>query len=232
MTPQDVLPLYDRLGPAWAGLRDRTLFERHWLDRFLSLCPRGTGKRRILDLGCGAGRPIAAYLVDRGASVTGVDGSQPMIRLFQEAVPQARALHRDMRGLELGERFDGILLWDSFFHLPPEDQRPLFATLAAHAAPGAALLFTSGPAAGVAIGTLGGEPLYHASLDPGEYRALLADAGFGAVGFVPDDPACGGHSIWLARYRAQIGSGQTGGLRQECGDETLRQDRAGQTGAT
>ena len=66
-------------------------------------------------------------------------------------------------------------------------------------APGAALMFTSGPRAGVAMGTFEGEPLYHASLDPDDTRALLAANGFALVTHVPEDPACGGHTVWLAR---------------------------------
>jgi hypothetical protein len=60
-------------------------------------------------------------------------------------------------------------------------------------------MFTSGPRAGVAMGTYEGEPLYHASLDPQEYRALLDEHGFEVVSYVPEDRACGGHTIWLAR---------------------------------
>ena len=41
------------------------------------------------------------------------------------------------------------------------------------------------------MGTWQGEPLYHASLDPDEYHALLAADGFAVVAHVPEDPACG-----------------------------------------
>ena len=64
-----------------------------------------------------------------------------------------------MRGLSLWRRFDGILAWDSFFHLSADDQRKMFAVFRDHAAPGAALLFTSGPRAGVAMGTFEGVTL-------------------------------------------------------------------------
>ena len=104
-----------------------------------------------------------------------------------------------MRGLSLERRFDGLIAWDSFFHLCPDDQRGMFAVFAAHAAPGAALMFTSGPADGIAIGTFEGEPLYHASLDAGEYRALLGENGFDVVAHAVEDPSCGGHTVWLAR---------------------------------
>jgi len=70
-----------------------------------------------------------------------------------------------------------------------------------HARTGAPLLFTSGPAFGEAIGTLEGEPLYHASLGPQEYRLLLDRNGFDVVAHVAEDPDCGGRTVWLARRR-------------------------------
>ena len=60
-------------------------------------------------------------------------------------------------------------------------------------------MFTGGPGHSVAIGSYRGEPLYHASLDGAEYRALLEANGFGVVAHVVNDPTCGGHTIWLAR---------------------------------
>ena len=62
-------------------------------------------------------------------------------------------------------------------------------------------MFTSGPSDGEAIGTFQGEPLYHASLSPDEYRALLDRHGFEVVAYEAEDPECGGHTIWLARLR-------------------------------
>ncbi len=43
------------------------------------------------------------------------------------------------------------------------------------------LMFSSGPAAGEAIGDMFGEALYHASLSQDEYRQLLKDYGFKVV---------------------------------------------------
>jgi SAM-dependent methyltransferase len=199
MKPEDVVAIYDREGPAWAQARDRRLIERPWLDRALSIAPHAHGPRRVLDLGCGAGRPIAEYLLDRGCLVTGVDASRPMIELFARVVPRAVALHADMRTLRLSQDFDLVIAWDSFFHLSPDDQRATFAIFAAHATPGGVLLFTAGPSAGEPIGRIGEEPLYHASLDPEDYRALFQSHGFEELGFWPEEPACGGRTIWMAR---------------------------------
>ena len=75
----------------------------------------------------------------------------------------------------------------------------MFPIFARHAAARAALMFTSGPRDGVAMGEFHSEPLYHASLAPEAYRALLAANGFEVLAYVPEDPSCGGHTIWLAR---------------------------------
>lgn len=187
--------LYERHAAAWDSVRGKNLFERAWLDRFHALLPAG-GK--ILDLGCGAGEPIARYFIEAGCRVTGVDSSPAMITLCKKRFPDAQWINADMRRLKLTDRFDGILAWDSFFHLSHEDQAAMFPVFAEHAATGAALMYTSGRDHGVAMGTFEGEPLYHASLDPAEYRRLLAANGFEVAAQVFDDPGCGGHSIWLA----------------------------------
>lgn len=199
MRPEDVIATYDREGVAWAATRDRRLSERPWLDRALAIAPHVRGRRRVLDLGCGAGRPIAEYLLDRGCAVTGVDASRPMIELFARVVPRAVALHADMRTLRLSESFDLVIAWDSFFHLAPEDQRLTVPVFAAHAGPGGVLLLTTGPSRGEAIGRIGESDLYHASLDPDDYRALFAENGFEELGFWAEEPSCGGRTIWMAR---------------------------------
>jgi SAM-dependent methyltransferase len=195
MTPDTILSTYDAVAAEWDRLRDRTLFERRHLDRMLTHAPG----RRVLDLGCGSGRPIAQYLADRRCSVTGVDGAAAMIDLFRKNVPQADAIVADMRELELGESFDAILAWDSFFHLSPDDQRAMMPVFAAHAAPRAILMFTAGPAAGEPVGDFAGHPLYHASLDPDDYREALSAVGFSVIDVTFEDAEAQGHTVFLAR---------------------------------
>ena len=198
MKPDDILTTYNTVATEWDVQRSQSLFERKWLDRMLNFAPGKT----VLDIGCGAGRPIARYLCDRGAVVTGLDGAPAMIKLFQSNVPNARAILADMRGLDLGETFDALLAWNSFFHLSQDDQRAMFAVFARHANPGAALLFTSGPEKGEEIGQVAGQSVYHASLDPAEYEGLLNGNGFQVKHFRPEDPDCSGHTIWLAKFIA------------------------------
>jgi SAM-dependent methyltransferase len=193
-----VLDVYERHGAAWAELRNDHLIEGPWLDRFSDrLPPRAT----VLDIGCGSGVPIARELLRRGFDMTGVDGSATMLALFRSNLPGSPVHLADMRELDLGRRFAGLLAWDSLFHLSPDDQRAMFSRFGTHAAPGAALMFTSGDAEGSAIGELEGDPLYHGSLGPEEYRAFLDTEGFDLVDHAVRDPTCGFRTIWLAQRR-------------------------------
>lgn len=194
----DIIGIYRRHAHRWVAARGARLPEAPWLARFAALLPDNAP---VLDLGCGAGVPVARYFAGLGHGVTGVDSSPEMIALFRANLPGAAALVADMRTLDLGRRFAGILAWDSFFHLAHDPQRGMFPIFRDHADPGAPLLFSSGPAHGVAMGVLEGEPLYHASLDAAEYRALLDANGFDVVDHVVEDPACGGRTVWLARRR-------------------------------
>lgn len=193
-----VVSLYQRHAAAYDRQRGRQLMEARWLDRFLSLLPANPS---VLDIGCGMGEPISRHLIERGCTVTGIDSAAPLIALCRERFPQQDWHVGDMRTLSLGRRFDGLIAWDSFFHLTPEDQRRMVPLFRDHAAEGAVLLFTSGPAHGEAVGSFEGEPLYHGSLAPAEYRALLDENGFAVIEHVVEDPTCGGHTIWLARRR-------------------------------
>jgi SAM-dependent methyltransferase len=200
MEGASVIDLYERHAETWvqARLRETKFYEEAWLDRFCATIPPSGS---VLDCGCGAGEPIARYFSGRGYAVMGIDSSVAMVRMFQARLPGQHALVADMRTLSLTETFHGILAWDSLFHLTQSEQRQMFPIFRAHAAPRAALMFTSGTSNGEAIGLLGGEPLYHASLDASEYRKLLEDQGFDVVATVAEDQTCGGRTVWLAQLR-------------------------------
>jgi hypothetical protein len=71
----------------------------------------------------------------------------------------------------------------------------MFPAFRSHARAKAALMFTSGPSHGEAIGTFKGEALYHGSLDEAEYRSRLVQNGFGVVSYAVEDPECGYHTV-------------------------------------
>ena len=152
----------------------------------------------MLDLGSGAGEPIAAWLRAAGFRVTGLDLSDAMLSLARARHPEGDWRRGDMRALDLPDRFDGIVAWDSFFHLTPSEQPEALARMAAHLAPGGALLVTVGPRAGEAMGTVGGAAVYHGSLSPAGYAAALEAAGLRLTRFVAEDPEADRHSVLMA----------------------------------
>lgn len=192
--------VYDTNGAAFDARRLRVLYERDWLERFLAHVPAGG---RVLDLGCGAGEPIARFLIDRGCELVGLDFSATMLAIARERFPGTRFVEGDMRALDLGERFAGIVAWDSFFHLTKDEQRDLIPRLSAHLEPGGAFLATVGPRESEGIGRVGDGPVYHASLSPAEYAARFSDAGMTIERFVAEDPDCDRRSVILARLQAR-----------------------------
>jgi SAM-dependent methyltransferase len=192
-----IIDHYERHANEWdADRRNCGWNDQSWHDRFINALPNGAA---VLDLGCGAGEPVALHMVECGLRVTGVDSSPTLLSLCRERMPDQEWIVGDMRSVSLGRKFDGILAWDSFFHLKYEDQRRMFALFAAHSAASALLMFNSGPGHGEAIGSYRGDPLYHASLAASEYETLLTQSGFEVVEHVVKDPQAGGRTVWLAR---------------------------------
>jgi SAM-dependent methyltransferase len=181
---------YERHALSWdADRRAAGWIDKPYVERFLSFLPQGAS---VLDLGCGGGSPVALHMVAQGFRVTGVDSSPTLISLCRGRMPDQEWIVGDMRSLALSRKFGGVLAWDSFFHLGHKDQRAMFSIFALHAAPAAILLFNAGFGHGEAIGSYRGDPLYHASLNASEYKALLAGFGFELIEHSINDPAKGG----------------------------------------
>lgn len=158
-----IIDLYSRRAADFDADRGKTLFEKAWLDALLAHVPEAGC---ILDLGCGSGEPIARYLIGHGRRLTGVDASPGLIDLCHGRFPAHDWIVADMRGLDLGRTFDGVIAWHSAIHLTPDDQQGLFAVYARHVRPGGVLMFTSAPEGGELVGEWRGEPLYHAASRP------------------------------------------------------------------
>lgn len=194
--------VYERNAARFDAERVKILIERNWLERFSALLPECG---HILDAGCGAGDPIARYFLDRGYRLTGIDFSAPMLELARSRHPSARWLWVDMRKLALGETFDGIIAWHSFFHLTPEEQVQTLEKFAAHLRPSGVLMVTVGPEAGEVTGHVGDEVVYHASLARQDYERVLGAAGIAILEFVISDEDCDRATVLLAQKQADMG---------------------------
>ena len=194
----DVVELYTRHADAWAASRLAVVpDELEHLEWFADQVRSGG---TVLDLGCGSGRPVAALLIQRGLHVTGIDASPGLIDRCRRDFPGQEWIVSDMRGLDLGRTFDGVLAWYSAFHLTPGQQAAMAAVYARHLKPGGRVTFIGGPRRGVAMGEWMGRALYHASLAPTEYRAGLTAAGLADIEERVMSPANDqGARVWTAR---------------------------------
>lgn len=81
----------------------------------------------VLELGCGVGR-ITRQLVRLGYRVTAVDESPEML----EHVRDAETVQASIEGLELGRRFDAVLLASNLVNAEPEQRRAFLETCVRH----------------------------------------------------------------------------------------------------
>jgi SAM-dependent methyltransferase len=167
--------IYERNAERFDAERAKHLHEKAWLDRFADLLPPHA---TILDAGCGSGDPIARYLTSQGLAITGIDAAQAMIDLAASRFPDGEWLQTDMRKLDLGRRFHGVIGWNSFFHLTQDEQRTTLPRLAGHLAHGGAMMLTVGPESGEVTGHVGDDLVYHSSISAAEYQAILAGREF------------------------------------------------------
>jgi predicted TPR repeat methyltransferase len=98
----------------------------YYLEEFMTFVKKG----KVLDLGCGAGIPVASSLFKHGYEVTGVDISKKMIAAAVKNVPKAMFIYEDMRKLELEpESYDGVVAFFSFNYLNKKELEKLLAKL-------------------------------------------------------------------------------------------------------
>lgn len=193
---QNVFETYNIIAEWFAQNRYQGLMEKVYLDKLIEMLDDGAS---VLDLGCGTGMPMMGYLLQQGLQVTGVDASYRILEIAKSNLPHAEFVQADMRTLALHRKFDAIIAWHSFFHLPSEDQPAVFNIFREHLNPRGLLLFTSGTTAGEAWGINGGENLFHASLDTAEYQSLLEAHHFRVLVYKENDP----DTIWMAQLIAQ-----------------------------
>lgn len=197
---KNVYEVYNKIATWFSENRFKGLLEKNCLDELIAYLPVDA---TVLDLGCGTGKPIMEYLLNKNLKVTGVDASHEILEIAKTNFPNTEFILQDMRFLNLNRKFDAIIAWHSFFHLPVADQPAMFKLFKEHLNPGGILLFTSGSAHGELWGMNGGENLFHASLDQEEYTSLLDTYGFKVLKHVIDDPICNA-TFWMAQYSTEL----------------------------
>ncbi len=133
---------YDRF--AW-------FYNKYWGGEFsrpalaifnILLFPHLSQGCRILDLCCGTGQ-IAAKLKDRGFQVTGIDGSEAMLKFARQNAPGVEFIHDDARTFKLPLTFQAVIsAFDSLNHVMELDElRQVFRNIYSVLDPDGILLF-------------------------------------------------------------------------------------------
>lgn len=126
---ENVYQVYDKIANWFAENRPTELIEKAYLDEVIEHIP---ADGQVLDLGCGTGKPILEYLISKNFNVTGLDASKEILAIAKKNFPETKFLLQDMRHFHLNKRFDAIIAWHSFFHLPIKDQPAMFKLFEKH----------------------------------------------------------------------------------------------------
>lgn len=189
---------YAQVAATYAEQRDQFRSIRH-LERFADLIPAGN---TVLDVGCGAGLPVDAYLVKRGYAVHGLDLSETMIDLARSNVPKATYEIRDMSELRSGDyRVGGIVSMYAIFHTPREQHQVLLEQFASFMPDGGALLITMGSTEWEGAEEFHGAEMYWSHFGAETNRKLVENAGFRVVVDEIDTSADEAHQIIIATLK-------------------------------
>ena len=145
----------------------------------------------VLDIGCGAGTPIAKSLAAR-YRVTGVDVSQEMVHRAQQNVPTGDFICADVMSVRLPpSSFDAIVAFYFVFHLPREEHQSLFRRIHRWLRPGGYLLCTLSHRSeeGYTEEDFHGVAMYWSNFGLEEYIDILTGVGF--VLLETESTACG-----------------------------------------
>lgn len=183
--PTDASTGYEAIAREFQAAREGGLVGATTIAAWARTLPPGAV---VLDVGCGAGVPVAEALTRAGCEVWGIDGSATLLQAFRTRFPQCRAACEDITESSLFDRtFDAVVAVGVLFLLAPELQRRVLHRIAGAVVPGGSLLFTAPAAAGSWTDVL--TKRLSVSLGAVEYARVLADAGLVLVGETEDEGA-------------------------------------------
>lgn len=121
--------------------RDQFKNEKH-LEKLIEVLQPNSN---VLDIGCGAGKPIDSYLISKGMKVTGIDISEAQIELAKSYVPEAHYEVGDMSELKDGEyQVDAVVSFYAIFHTPRANHSDLLKKFRTFLKPDGYILITMG----------------------------------------------------------------------------------------
>jgi cyclopropane fatty-acyl-phospholipid synthase-like methyltransferase len=171
---------YDAIAHLWDTERNR-LSEAE--QRILSCLTEFVGPgERVLDLGCGTGRPVAEHFADLGLLVTGVDQSASMLELARRRLPEQTWVLSALEEFEPVGCYAAAIAWDSLFHISRMHHAPIWRRVRAVLPAGARFALTVGGMEHPAFtDSMFERTFFYDSHAPSTALSLLEEAGFSIV---------------------------------------------------
>jgi ubiquinone/menaquinone biosynthesis C-methylase UbiE len=177
--PYSAATTFDSIGPAYESAFASCEPQAASIQWLLTQLP--TSGCKILDIGCGTGRPVCSTLADAGHDVLGIDVSDGMLQAARSNVKNARFEQIDYRNFSAEEEsFDAITVYFSFIAgVTQDDIRDAFKKIYGWLKPGGIFVFATVPVAGnnLEIKWMG-RPVVVSSLTAEESVAAIKIAGF------------------------------------------------------
>jgi len=132
---------YTKIAEAYHKQRNRYA-SKTLLNRFSKFIPK---KSKILDVGSGAGVPVAKFLSEKGYKVTGIDFAEEMVKLAKKNVLEADFIKMDMTKMKFKPNtFDGAVSFYAIIHIPKEKHIKVYQVLHKIIKPEGVILFNTG----------------------------------------------------------------------------------------
>lgn len=195
MTPLEIGAAYDKIAKEFQERRSSTI-GIDYVDRFISYLSH---EPKVLDIGCGTGVPLTRFMVASGCKVHGIDISREMLKLASENVPDASFEQANIVDWHTDNRYDGIIAWDSLFHLSMEHQKTVIPKILRLLRSQGVALFTAGGAKGEITSDMFGVKFYYSALSIDEYLEMIAEENCAVLFNELDDDTGHGHMVICVR---------------------------------
>lgn len=175
MKPEETGSHYDRIALRWQQHVDST-YGIAALERAIRFVEN---RSTALDIGCGSSGRFIEVLMKNGFTPTGIDISVEMVALAGQRHPAVTFYAADICTWQLPQRYDLISAWDSTFHLPIAEQKPVLKKMCDGLNLKGVLLFTCGGGTGPQeiSGGFEGETFDYSTLGVNEFLRLIGDFG-------------------------------------------------------